>query len=258
MMFATNNSRARGVIATVDYARSAFDVIDELDRLTTTTQVHDRLESALASFGYSAFRISGVPEPPARIEPYLLLDGWPQKFSEHYARENYYYDDPVAAWCRRSTAPFEWSEARFDRDAWPRAAEVMDAAAGFGMRAGLCVPVGRSNGVQSCVSVAGQKPDFETEAKRAVHLISLYAHARALALSDPDRPTNAVAGLLTDRERETLTWTASGKSSWEISMILGVSERTVNWYITNSSRKLGAVNRTQAVVQAIRAGEITI
>jgi LuxR family quorum sensing-dependent transcriptional regulator len=258
MMFATNNSRVCGVGASVDYARSAFDLIDEFDRLATTTQVRNRLESALASLGYSAFRNTGVPEPPARIEPYVLLDGWPQKYSEHYARENYYYDDPVAAWCRRSTAPFEWSEARFDRDAWPRAAEVMDVAARFGMRAGFCVPVGRSNGVQSCVTVAGEEPDLETAAKRAVHLISLYAHARAAALADPTRPANAVPGLLNDRERETLAWTAMGKSSWEISVILGVSERTVNWYITNSSRKLGAVNRTQAVVQAIRAGEIKV
>jgi LuxR family quorum sensing-dependent transcriptional regulator len=257
-MLATNNSRARSVSGTFDYARSAFDLIDEFDRLTTPMQVRDRLQSVLAGLGYSAFRITGVPEPPAHIEPYVLLDAWPQKFSEHYARENYYYDDPVAAWCRRSTAPFEWSEARFDRDAWPRAAEVMDVAARFGMRAGFCVPVGRSNGVQSCVNVAGEMPDFDSEAKRAVHLISLYAHARALALSDPNRPANAVQGLLNERERETLAWTAMGKSSWEISMILGVSERTVNWYITNSSRKLGAVNRTQAVVQAIRAGEITV
>jgi LuxR family quorum-sensing system transcriptional regulator SinR len=39
-------------------------------------------------------------------------------------------------------------------------------------------------------------------------------------------------------------------------MILGVSERTVNWYIANASSKLGAVNRTQAVARAMIAGEI--
>jgi LuxR family transcriptional regulator, quorum-sensing system regulator BjaR1 len=241
---------------TIDYPRAAFDLIDEFDRLATTMQVRDRLGSALGAMGYSAFRITGVPEPPTRLEPYLLLDHWPQPYSEHYERENYYADDPVAAWCRRSTAPFEWSEARFDRDVWPRAGEVMDVAATFGMREGFCVPIGRSNGVQSCVSAAGERPDLNTEAKHAVHLISLYAHARAVALSNPDPSIDAAAGILTDRERETLTWTARGKSSWDTSMILGVSERTVNWYIANASRKLGAVNRTQAVVLAMQAGEI--
>jgi LuxR family quorum sensing-dependent transcriptional regulator len=243
-------------VTTIDYPRAAFDLIDEIDRLATTSQVRDRLGSALDAMGYSAFRITGVPEPPARIEPYLLLDHWPQPYSEHYARENYYADDPVAAWCRRSIAPFEWSEARFDRDVWPRAAEVMDVAATFGMREGFCVPIGRTNGVQSCVTAAGEEPDLNIEAKRAVHLISLYAHAKAAALSNPDLPADAAAGILTERERETLTWTARGKSSWDISMILGVSERTVNWYIANAARKLSAVNRTQAVVRAMLAGEI--
>ena len=241
--------------AAVDYARSAFDVIDEIDQMRTTDQVMDRLGSAFSAFGYSSFLITGFPEPPARVEPYFLLNGWPEGYSRHYERENYYRDDPVAAWCRRSTAPFEWSEARFDRRTWPRAAEVMSVAAEFGMRAGLCVPVGRDNGVQFCVSVAGERPDFEARAKRAVHLISLYAHAKAVDLSDLGR---AAGGLLTGRERESLTWTAMGKSSWEISMILGVSERTVNWFIANAGRKLGAVNRTQAVVNAIRVGEIKI
>jgi LuxR family transcriptional regulator, quorum-sensing system regulator BjaR1 len=242
----------------LDYARSAFELIDEFDGMRTTGQVMSRLGSALSSFGYTAFLITGVPEPPARIEPYVLLNGWPKEFTEHYARENYYADDPVAAWCRRARAPFEWSEARFDPAAWPRAAEVMQVAAEFGMRDGFCVPVGRDNGVQSCVNVAGDRPDFETTAKRAVHLIGLYAHAKALALSRPDGAAQARPRILTDRERETLTWTSMGKSSWEIAMILGVSERTVNWFIANAARKLGAVNRTQAVVNAIRGGEIKI
>jgi LuxR family quorum sensing-dependent transcriptional regulator len=251
-------------VSGTDYTRSALDLIDEFDHLATPAQVSDRLGSAVARFGYSAFRITGVPEPPARIEPYVLLDAWPQRYSEHYAREDYYRDDPVAAWCRRQTAPFEWSEAPFDACALPRAAEVLDVAATFGMRQGLCVPVGYTNGVQSCVTFAGEQPDLTPKTKRAVHFISLYAHGRALALADPaphpdpDRAIDPAGPLLTDRERETLAWTARGKSSWEIAMILGVSERTVNWYIGNASRKLGAVNRTQAVVRAIRAGQIKV
>jgi len=55
-----------------------------------------------------------------------------------------------------------------------------------------------------------------------------------------------------------LSWVAVGKSSWEISMILGISEATVMWRIKRASAKLDAVNRTQAVVNAIRAGEIQI
>jgi LuxR family quorum sensing-dependent transcriptional regulator len=244
--------------ATVDYARSAFDLIDELDRVTTTEQVGERLGPALSSLGYSAFLITGVPEPPARIEPHFVLNGWPAGYTEHYERENYYFDDPVAAWCRRSMDPFEWSEAPFDPRTWPRAAEVMNLAADFGMRRGFCVPIATRHGVQSCVTMAGERPDFNPKAKRVAQFLSLYAHAKSLALSEMEKTQRYSESNLTDREREALSWTAAGKSSWEISVILGVSERTVNWFIANAGRKLGAVNRTQAVVNAIRAGAIAI
>lgn len=56
---------------------------------------------------------------------------------------------------------------------------------------------------------------------------------------------------LTTREREALTWVAEGKSDWEIAMILGLSETTVRFHVDNARRKLGAVNRAQAVARLL-------
>jgi LuxR family quorum sensing-dependent transcriptional regulator len=241
----------------VDHAGLAFDLIDDFDQLQTADQVMDRLSSAFADFGYTAFLITGVPEPPQRLEPYMLLNGWPQGWTELYTERNYYVDDPVAALCRRSIDPFEWSEARYDAERCPRAAEIMNIAADFGMKAGFLVPVVRGDGFQACVTMAGPRPDFEPRAKRAIHLVCLYAHAKATTLMGLDG-AKVRRTRLTDREREVLAWTAVGKSSWEIAGILGITERTVNWFITNAARKLDAVNRTQAVVNAIRTGDIRI
>ncbi len=47
-----------------------------------------------------------------------------------------------------------------------------------------------------------------------------------------------------------------GKSSWEISVILNISERTVNFHIYNIMQKLEAVNRTHAVAVATSLGLI--
>nr|WP_271519543.1 helix-turn-helix transcriptional regulator [Bradyrhizobium sp. CCBAU 53380] len=49
-----------------------------------------------------------------------------------------------------------------------------------------------------------------------------------------------------------MRWVAEGKSSWEIGMILGVSENTLNFHVKNAMRKLGATSRIQAVAIAIR------
>ncbi len=55
---------------------------------------------------------------------------------------------------------------------------------------------------------------------------------------------------LNDREVETLTWVARGKTSAEIAQILGLTKRTVDFHLDNARMKLGATTRTQAVVKA--------
>ena len=61
---------------------------------------------------------------------------------------------------------------------------------------------------------------------------------------------------LNDREVETLTWVARGKTSTEIAQILGLSKRTVDFHIDNARAKLGAATRTEAVVKAADGGLI--
>lgn len=61
---------------------------------------------------------------------------------------------------------------------------------------------------------------------------------------------------LSSRENEVLNWLGAGKSSWDISMVLGISERTVNFHVYNLMRKLGAINRPQAVAIAASHGLI--
>jgi DNA-binding response OmpR family regulator len=57
-------------------------------------------------------------------------------------------------------------------------------------------------------------------------------------------------GMLNEREVETLTWVARGKTSSEIAQIIGLTKRTVDFHIDNARIKLDAVTRTQAVVKA--------
>jgi len=63
---------------------------------------------------------------------------------------------------------------------------------------------------------------------------------------------------LTDREREVLTWVGRGKTSSEIAIILGLSDRTVNFHCDRAMRRLDVVNRTHAVAKAVAQGLIAI
>ncbi|OCQ19228.1 hypothetical protein A7985_21075 [Pseudoalteromonas luteoviolacea] len=56
---------------------------------------------------------------------------------------------------------------------------------------------------------------------------------------------------ITKRERDCLLWACEGKTSWEISQILGVSERTVNFHLANCIEKTNSANRLQAIAKCV-------
>lgn len=56
---------------------------------------------------------------------------------------------------------------------------------------------------------------------------------------------------MSTREFECLYWLSRGKTSAEISALLKISERAVNFHITNICGKLRTANRAQAVAKAI-------
>ena len=55
---------------------------------------------------------------------------------------------------------------------------------------------------------------------------------------------------LSRREVECLQWLASGKTLFEAATILGVSERTIRFHITNARERLGVSTTVQAIVAA--------
>lgn len=61
---------------------------------------------------------------------------------------------------------------------------------------------------------------------------------------------------LNPREIEALSWAARGKTSVEISEIMGLSKRTVDFHIDNAREKLGVPTRIQAAVKAATSGLI--
>jgi DNA-binding NarL/FixJ family response regulator len=63
---------------------------------------------------------------------------------------------------------------------------------------------------------------------------------------------------LSDREIETLTWLARGKTAQEIAELLTVSRRTVHFYVENARTKLGVKTRTEAVIKAALGGLIKL
>ena len=72
------------------------------------------------------------------------------------------------------------------------------------------------------------------------------------------RARNKSPDPLTSREREIITWIAAGKTDDEIATILSIGQATVTTHTKNAMQKLGATRRAQAVMQAVRFGEISL
>ena len=64
--------------------------------------------------------------------------------------------------------------------------------------------------------------------------------------------------ILTAREKSVFELLIINKSTKEIASELGISEKTVRNHISNVMQKLGVKGRTQAVIELIKLGELSI
>ena len=61
---------------------------------------------------------------------------------------------------------------------------------------------------------------------------------------------------MTKREIECIKWAAEGKTSWEISKLLSISQRTVDFHLANCITKTDSINRQQAIVKYVLNGQL--
>jgi len=236
------------------YFQSVLDAIEAFEGAETQEMLGRRVARSIAGFGYEHYCFmspSGVRQKAFTEK--VLIQNWPKGWFQQYVQSNFHPKDPVASFCRTQTKPFPWTSVPIP-EADSLAREIMAVSAeDYRMRHGYCVPIYGLNGHEATISLAGREIDGDKDAASAVEMISIYAFsslARLRAVSS--RKT------LTPREREIVSWTASGKTSWDISVILSISEDTVNKTLGSAMRKLNANTRAQVVAESIRRGEIAL
>ena len=156
---------------------------------------------------------------------------------------------------RISTEPCWWAddgasdtEAMFDALEWvSRTAPLVPGSNG------IAFPVHAERGQCGLVVFMGS-------AMRVTQEMLYEIHGRCFALfSAVARIRPGEAGrvrAISKRELECLKLTANGHTSEEIARLLKLSVHTANQYLTQTTQKLNAVNRMQAVAKALRMGLI--
>ncbi|KWO66301.1 LuxR family transcriptional regulator [Burkholderia ubonensis] len=193
---------------------------------------------------------------PGESTSRCVLDGYPPAWRARYEDAGYAEIDPWIRHCLSRTVPLIWNDDLFTGPE----ARIRDEAKTYGLVYGVSCPVHDREGTFSMLSMATDCP-FQHLQADTLRLLSLsqllanFVHSAMRKLLECEyRRQNACD--LTAREREALHWAGRGKTAWEISKILGITQRTVVFHLSNAVRKMGANNRAQAAVIASARGLI--
>jgi len=182
---------------------------------------------------------------------------FPDEWLCEYSARNYIKDDSIVKQNFRAYRIQDWSTATKEKINEPK--EITLLCKDFGMKSGYMHGSSpqppEKYGSMFCFSSGSLKYDERNEA--ILELITPHLHLALTRIFNKKR--KAINGaVLSGREKEVMDWLKRGKSSWDISVILGISERTVNFHVGNIMRKLGVSKRQQAVAVAVHRGLIGI
>lgn len=246
-------------------------MLDEIsaiaDRFSARETLDGRIDEAfgaMRAMGFEALIYDYTPRPctigsQVEIPSLLKLRNVADDMYDYWCNREYFRIDPVQRLAVRTSVPFFWNydpdvETRISRFLTDETKPVCDFLREHDMLAGVTVPVHMPHGDYATVTGVryGARQEFRRDAMHVLADFSLLAqvfHEAAYELFD-ETVLNGAGVRLTKRERQCLSYSSHGLSAKEISRIIDRSVPTVVMHINSAARKLGARNRTQAVVRA--------
>jgi len=239
---------------------SDFDYIDTVSRADSVDALHEVCADLCEDYGFDRF-IYGARIPTSFVKPYFIfISGYPKEWRDHYTRNNYMIVDPTVEYCARSITPLCWDGESLLGTENPEVQRFMSEAHDFGLNSGVSFPLHTAQGDFAMLSFASEylHKDSAPHLQRVLpigQLFTAYLHEAVRRVFASDVLTLSRVDL-TGREKECLLWATEGKTAWETSQILSISERTVTFHLQNVQHKLGINNRQQAVARAVSLGII--
>jgi DNA-binding CsgD family transcriptional regulator len=203
------------------------------------------IREAVKKFRLSFFLVSVFPEADrGGLLENLIVTNWPDGLLQRYRSTDMFSQSTIVARMKETVLPVSTKELLFAR---AEKEGIASRIAGifyddsFACNIGISLHDARSR--QYLFMLSG--PDCSA-AEKADLIFGLMIALDGLTQGSAD------IKLLSRREIECLRWSAAGKSSDEIAIILGLSSHTVTAYLKTAIKKLGVTTRIQAVVAAYR------
>lgn len=217
------------------------------------SQIADYTLKKIEHYGFNYFHFKFTPKFSSIPVSSNTLSNYPNEFIKAYEKNHFMRKNPIVAHCHFSIAPIVW-----DEDLFCDSPEIWQAIQTHGLIYGWSQSVHDASGGISILSVARSHPTLTEDefTEKAAHVLWLcnQLHSFMSARSLPRLRELPPISRLSVRESEVLKWTAEGKTASDIAMILSLTTRTVNFHISSAIRKMGANNKTSAVVIATKSG----
>lgn len=233
--------------------KELFEVLDLIQAALQCKNESDmiKLMSRVKELVCSDHSISGLGTVDAHGNPTivkLVNESYPADWLQAYACEGLFKKDPVLLSQLQFFKPLLWTEVL---KIYPKEfyTDFMQMAADFRLRYGLASGMGGYNSTKTCIfSFSGDKDRFKPKHKKILDIVTPHLYQALLRIWKLSNRPNCK---LTAREKEIINLMKAGKTNWEISVILNMSERTAKFHVQNIVRKLDAVNKAHAVAIAL-------
>jgi len=231
-----------------------IDAINNIESQSNVDSAFEALRSYTRSLGATSILFGQIVNPIIEGRDVLKFGrtDWPEEYFSLWVDKNAAAYDPVALYARKKPGIFDWKDAYKSTPIIGK--KIIERAKDFNIKNGVAITV--SSGVQplGVLSLGYEKEPIIRENLLLLEIVASHAYTHVRELLGLD---NYIFDFeLTLREHEIICFVASGKTNWEISNILSISEKTVGNHLSNIMKKLNANNRAHAVTLSIKSGQI--
>lgn len=237
------------------------DFLTRLESAENTKMCHTYLKSHLGRAGVSRFTYVRM-NPPTMDERSYFYSTFPNDWLTHYVDNDYIFVDPLVTKARQAVFPVQWGPRHPLPVESRKQKIIVEESAHAGNVRGIAIPIRGFRGefaMMSLILSDISEKDFDRfyeEARHGLLLSTLYFHHELWRRATHEK-LNADPGL-TARQVEILRHAAAGKTAWEISVILSLSEDGVRYHFKEAGIRLGTYGITATVAKAIAYGYISL
>jgi LuxR family quorum-sensing system transcriptional regulator SolR len=224
--------------------------IDKISVSKTESEILSVLTQAASVLGFE-YVAYGIRRPFPITKPQIvMLSTYPEEWQARYVAAKYVEVDPTVKVALGRNEPVTWSG-----DSGSHESDFWEEASSFGIIHGWSSASRGADGTIGLLTLSRSAGVIGATEKASHQAAIVWLAQAAHVAMGPLMPANGLAEVpLTLREVDVLKWTADGKTAYEISRILNISESTVNFHVKNIVSKMGSSNKIQAVAKAALIG----